>query len=80
MFNFIYRDIFLFLFQIPVVADLPVGENFQDHCGPSLFFELDPSISDLNKKLANTTNVQEYIKHRKGQKVNCVINRLMKQR
>ncbi|KAG8190897.1 hypothetical protein JTE90_010322 [Oedothorax gibbosus] len=53
-------------FDIPVKLDLPVGENFQEQCGPSLFFELDPEIPNRNEKLENKANVEEYINNRMG--------------
>ena len=38
------RDI-LFLFQIPVIADLPVGDNLQDHLYVETFFSVDHPVS-----------------------------------
>ncbi|KAG8190899.1 hypothetical protein JTE90_010324 [Oedothorax gibbosus] len=53
-------------FDIPVILDLPVGENFQEQGGPSLFFELDPKIPNYQEKLGNNANVEEYINKRTG--------------
>ncbi|XP_055933565.1 glucose dehydrogenase [FAD, quinone]-like [Argiope bruennichi] len=51
---------------IPVVADLPVGENFQDHCGTITPYLLDPSIATTTQKVQNPQNIQEYIDNRSG--------------
>ncbi|GBM68503.1 Glucose dehydrogenase [FAD, quinone] [Araneus ventricosus] len=51
-------------FKIPVIADLPVGNNFQDHCGTFLPFVLNEI--PLNEKLRSPRNIQEYINRRTG--------------
>ncbi|GBN82956.1 L-sorbose 1-dehydrogenase, partial [Araneus ventricosus] len=51
-------------FNIPVIADLPVGNNLQDHCVTFLPFVLD--TKPMNEKLANPRNIKEYINSRTG--------------
>ncbi|CAL1288543.1 unnamed protein product [Larinioides sclopetarius] len=53
-------------FGIPVVADLPVGNNFQDHCGTLTPYELDPEIPTTTEKIQNPQNIIEYIDSRTG--------------
>ncbi|GIY89118.1 glucose dehydrogenase [Caerostris darwini] len=53
-------------FKIPVVADLPVGDNFQDHCAPILPFSLDPSIPTVTEKQMNPENIKQYINTKTG--------------
>ncbi|CAL1288540.1 unnamed protein product [Larinioides sclopetarius] len=53
-------------FGIPVVADLPVGNNFHDHCGTYLPFELNPEIRTTTDKLQNPLNIIKYIHSRTG--------------
>ncbi|CAL1262986.1 unnamed protein product [Larinioides sclopetarius] len=53
-------------FRIPVVVDLPVGNNFQDHCAAILPFTLGPGIPTVKQKLTNPQNIQEFIHHRRG--------------
>ncbi|GIY89121.1 glucose dehydrogenase [Caerostris darwini] len=53
-------------FKIPVVADLPVGNNFQDHCGVIVPFQLDPKTLTVNQKLTNFQNIRDYIDSRTG--------------
>ncbi|GBO25597.1 hypothetical protein AVEN_13794-1 [Araneus ventricosus] len=50
--------------QIPVIADLPVGNNLQDHCVTFLPFVLD--TKPMNEKLSNPRNIKEYINSRTG--------------
>ncbi|GBM68510.1 Oxygen-dependent choline dehydrogenase [Araneus ventricosus] len=50
--------------KIPVIADLPVGNNFQDHCGTFLPFVLNEI--PLNEKLRSPRNIKEYINRRTG--------------
>ncbi|KAF8781574.1 Glucose dehydrogenase like protein [Argiope bruennichi] len=47
--------------KIPVVVDLPVGNNFHDHPASFLPFQLDPAILTVEKKLTNLRNLEEYI-------------------
>lgn len=53
-------------FGIPVVADLPVGQNLQDHYASSLNFEVDPSIMQVVKKIFHPPNIIDYITKREG--------------
>ncbi|GFU17654.1 glucose dehydrogenase [Nephila pilipes] len=52
--------------KIPLVADLPVGKNLQDHFSASLDYEMDPSIPDNDAQLSNQENVLTYICNRSG--------------
>ncbi|GBN21815.1 L-sorbose 1-dehydrogenase [Araneus ventricosus] len=51
-------------FDIPVIADLPVGDNFQDHCGFPMPFVFD--AKPLKEKLNDTDNIMKYINNRTG--------------
>ncbi|XP_054716862.1 glucose dehydrogenase [FAD, quinone]-like isoform X2 [Uloborus diversus] len=53
-------------FQIPVIADLPVGKNLQNHFGVPMVFLLDPSIESKSEKLKSDKSIIEYIHHRTG--------------
>ncbi|KAF8781566.1 Glucose dehydrogenase like protein [Argiope bruennichi] len=53
-------------FKIPVIADLPIGNNFQDHCGSLVPFTIDPQIPPVKQRLENPENVKEYIANRSG--------------
>ncbi|GFU40093.1 choline dehydrogenase, mitochondrial [Nephila pilipes] len=53
-------------YKIPLVADLPVGKNLQDHFCASLDYEMDPSIPDNDAQLSNQENVLTYICNRSG--------------
>ncbi|CAL1262825.1 unnamed protein product, partial [Larinioides sclopetarius] len=53
-------------FGIPVVADLPVGNNLQDHCSSFTPFEVDPEIPTTTEKVQNPQNIIEYIDRRTG--------------
>ncbi|GBM38470.1 Oxygen-dependent choline dehydrogenase, partial [Araneus ventricosus] len=50
--------------KIPVVADLPVGNNLQDHCATFLPFVL--NTKPMNEKLTDPRNIKEYINNRTG--------------
>ncbi|CAL1262979.1 unnamed protein product [Larinioides sclopetarius] len=52
--------------KIPVVVDLPVGNNFQDHPASLLPFQLDPAILTVEQKLTNLRSLEEYISNRTG--------------
>ncbi|GBN21829.1 hypothetical protein AVEN_154347-1 [Araneus ventricosus] len=52
--------------EIPVVADLPVGDNFHDHCAAFVPFTLGPGIPTVKQKLTYPQNIQEYIDRRTG--------------
>ncbi|CAL1262831.1 unnamed protein product [Larinioides sclopetarius] len=51
-------------FNIPVIADLPVGDNFQDHQGFPMPFVLD--AKPLKEKLNDPDSIKEYINYRTG--------------
>ncbi|GIY12801.1 glucose dehydrogenase [Caerostris darwini] len=53
-------------FGIPVVADLPVGNNLQDHPLSSLGFKVDPRIPTITQKLQDPRNIKEFIANRIG--------------
>ncbi|GFR09010.1 glucose dehydrogenase, partial [Trichonephila clavata] len=52
--------------KIPVVVDLPVGNNLQDHGAVLLNYQLDPKIPSYNQKLCDIRNVEQYIRNRTG--------------
>ncbi|GFY37959.1 glucose dehydrogenase [Trichonephila inaurata madagascariensis] len=52
--------------RIPVVADLPVGRNLQEHPAGFVAFELDESVELLHKRLFDEENISKYIKDRSG--------------
>ena len=56
---------FLF-FQIPVIADLPVGLNMQDHPGAPTFFVFNRDIPRVTQKITNPAYIAEYIHNRTG--------------
>ncbi|GBN29991.1 Glucose dehydrogenase [FAD, quinone] [Araneus ventricosus] len=53
-------------FKIPVIADLPVGNNFHDHCAAVLPFLLSPKIQSVKQKLMDPKNIHQYINNRTG--------------
>ncbi|GFT35678.1 glucose dehydrogenase [Trichonephila clavipes] len=52
--------------KIPVVVDLPVGNNLQDHPTVLLNYQLDPKIPSYDQKLCDIRNVEQYIRNRTG--------------
>ncbi|XP_054709898.1 glucose dehydrogenase [FAD, quinone]-like [Uloborus diversus] len=50
--------------KIPVVADLPVGKNLQDHCSANANFLLEPNIAEIRQKLSNPSNIAQYLQNR----------------
>jgi len=52
--------------NIPLISDLPVGKNLQDHYGTMLNYEIDPLIMNAGLKNTNPLYVSEYITHRTG--------------
>ncbi|XP_055933901.1 L-sorbose 1-dehydrogenase-like [Argiope bruennichi] len=50
--------------KIPVVADLPVGNNFQDHCGFPVLFTF--NSRPIKEKLQDSQNIHEYVNNRTG--------------
>lgn len=57
---------YYFLFQIPVIAELPVGLNLQDHCGGFIPFLFGPQVPRFTDKLLNPANTMQYIQNRTG--------------
>ncbi|CAL1262982.1 unnamed protein product [Larinioides sclopetarius] len=53
--------------NISVIADLPVGDNFQDHCSGFLPYTLRSDILPINQRLQDNQTILEYIDQRKGQ-------------
>ncbi|XP_054715571.1 glucose dehydrogenase [FAD, quinone]-like [Uloborus diversus] len=58
-------------FNIPVIADLPVGRNLQDHAGPNLDFVVNLPIQTSSEKQKNDMNIMEYINSRSGPLASC---------
>lgn len=56
----------LLLLQIPVIADLPVGKNLQDHPGVPVFYVFNKDVPTVNQKLVNPANIEQYIQNRTG--------------
>ncbi|XP_054714466.1 L-sorbose 1-dehydrogenase-like [Uloborus diversus] len=54
-------------FNIPVIADLPVGKNLQDHGGPNLDFVVNIPIQTSGEKQKNSSVVKQYIYKRSGE-------------
>ncbi|CAL1297302.1 unnamed protein product, partial [Larinioides sclopetarius] len=52
--------------KIPVIVDLPVGNNFRDHPYSFLPYQLDPAILTAEQKLTNLRSLEEYISNRTG--------------
>ena len=53
--------------SIPVVADLPVGDNMQDHVGfQGLVFQIDRPYSFVSANLTNGPSALNYLKRRRG--------------
>ncbi|CAL1298227.1 unnamed protein product [Larinioides sclopetarius] len=50
--------------EIPVVADLPVGNNFQDHISVPLTYSLNDTFSTTLERIKDPHNIQEYIHNR----------------
>ncbi|GBL65791.1 Oxygen-dependent choline dehydrogenase, partial [Araneus ventricosus] len=53
-------------FNIPLVADLPVGNNLQDHGAGFLSYTLSPKIQTAGQKLQSNQSINEYIYGRSG--------------
>ncbi|XP_054709538.1 glucose dehydrogenase [FAD, quinone]-like [Uloborus diversus] len=54
-------------YGIPVVADLPVGENLQDHVGSAgIHFVMDAPVSLLPNRILNVRNFLDFITSGKG--------------
>ncbi|GFR06749.1 glucose dehydrogenase [Trichonephila clavata] len=52
--------------KIPLVADLPVGRNLQEHPAGFVAFELDESVQLLPKRLFDAENIARYIRDGSG--------------
>ncbi|XP_035217028.1 glucose dehydrogenase [FAD, quinone]-like [Stegodyphus dumicola] len=52
--------------KIPLVADLPVGFNLQDHCAGFVAYHLSDDIEPYLKRLVDPDNIQTYINNRIG--------------
>ena len=60
-------SILLFFIKIPVIADLPVGENLQDHVGAAgMHFVMGDPVSLLPERIATLTNVLNFLASGKG--------------
>lgn len=55
--------------QIPLVADLPVGLNLQDHPRSYLIYQVDNSLPTFDDEITNEKNIKDYIAKRVGKKV-----------
>ncbi|XP_054715397.1 LOW QUALITY PROTEIN: glucose dehydrogenase [FAD, quinone]-like [Uloborus diversus] len=53
-------------FGIPVIADLPVGHNLQDHCATFLAYELSDRQKGFEKEIKLDENIRKYIEKREG--------------
>lgn len=53
-------------FQIPVIADLPVGRNYHDHGATLMLYELSKKNPNVILKSINPGTVLQYIKNRSG--------------
>ncbi|XP_042911349.1 glucose dehydrogenase [FAD, quinone] isoform X1 [Parasteatoda tepidariorum] len=51
---------------IPLVADLPVGKNLQDHCSALNLYTLDSSIPPFPELISSNRSFQQYINNRTG--------------
>ncbi|XP_076105948.1 glucose dehydrogenase [FAD, quinone]-like [Mytilus galloprovincialis] len=52
--------------RIPVVADLPVGENLQDQMAMHFQFAINMSLSTTSQKITDTENILQYLFYREG--------------
>lgn len=52
--------------QIPVIADLPVGKNLQDHPGVPVLYAFNKNVPTVVEKIANPDNIEQYIRNRTG--------------
>ena len=52
--------------DIPVLADLPVGKNLQDHWAAILNFELSENITQFEDKQKDNSSIWNYIHSKKG--------------
>ncbi|KAK4337253.1 hypothetical protein RND71_043722 [Anisodus tanguticus] len=52
--------------KIPVIADLPVGNNLQDHIYPPVYFDIDKPVSIMQREVVNALSVQNYFVRGRG--------------
>ncbi|KAG8197272.1 hypothetical protein JTE90_007520 [Oedothorax gibbosus] len=52
--------------RIPLIADLPVGLNLQEHCAGFVAFHLGDSILPMHKRLFAEESIRAYIDHKTG--------------
>ncbi|CAG2207433.1 unnamed protein product [Mytilus edulis] len=52
--------------RIPVVADLPVGENLQDQMAMHFQVAINMSLSTTSQKITDTENILQYLFYREG--------------
>ena len=51
---------------IPMVANLPVGNNLQDHIYPGVHFTVDPKVSLIQRRVVNLPNILKYFASGRG--------------
>ena len=51
---------------IPLVANLPVGNNLQDHIYPGLHFTVDEKVSLIQRRVVNLPNILKYFASGRG--------------
>ncbi|RWS18843.1 glucose dehydrogenase (acceptor)-like protein 3, partial [Leptotrombidium deliense] len=52
--------------NIPVIADLPVGNNLQDHIYPGVHFTLQANVSIVQRRVVVMPNILKYFRTHKG--------------
>ena len=70
---------FLNNLQIPLIADLPVGKNLQDHYATNLLYTVNETIVPVVLKYAKPSSILNYVLHRKGNYVDLVLYSFFKQ-
>ncbi|RWS01101.1 glucose dehydrogenase (acceptor)-like protein 3, partial [Dinothrombium tinctorium] len=48
--------------HIPVIADLPVGNNLQDHIYPGVHFVIKMNVSIVQRRVVNAPNIMHYFR------------------
>ena len=51
---------------IPLVANLPVGNNLQDHIYPGVHFTVDEKVSLIQRRVVNLPNILKYFASGRG--------------
>lgn len=46
---------------IPVISDLPVGQNLQDHIYPAVPFTVDRKVTIVQRRVVNLANIMRYL-------------------